>query len=218
MAGPQEEMHANLAGLTACILTSFQRLHHVQGTLRCAEQLNGEAHVRQRRWRMFLQAMASPSPPAADPAFEDRTLVAMLGLPEREPPGALVLIVEDDTGQRFALRFGLEEEGYTVLEAADGVAGLELLRTSAQPLVVLLDWKMPGLDGVQVLQRLYADASAATLRHTYLLMTAAVTSRYPHVPGVPDHMDVRVLAKLFDLESLLPLIAERAARISVAAH
>jgi CheY-like chemotaxis protein len=147
-------------------------------------------------------------------------MLTALGLPRRGPQGTQVLIVEDDEVLRGVLRFALEEEGYLVLEASDGVSGLEQLRTSAQPLVALLDWLLPGLDGVEVLQALQADPSALPSRHAFLLMTAALTCHHPVpcLPDLPADMDVRVLVKPFDLERLLPLIAERAARIAMPAR
>jgi CheY-like chemotaxis protein len=211
-------MHAALAGLTACIAGSLECLCRVQEAERCAQALDRETRRQQRRWQTFLQATTSLSPSAT--ASDGFMMLTALGPPRRGPQGAQVLIVEDDEELRGLLRFALEEEGYLVLEASDGVSGLEHLRTSAQPLVVLLDWLLPGLDGIEVLQALQADPSALPSRHAFLLMTAALTRHhpFPYLPDLPADVDVRVLAKPFDLERLLPLIAERAARISVAAH
>jgi hypothetical protein len=87
-------------------------------------------------------------------------------------------------------------------------------------LFALLDWLLSGLDGVDVLQALQADPSAYPSQHAFLLMTAAPTSRHPH-PYLPDllaDMDVMVLATPFDLDRLLPLVAQRTARIAMSAH
>src|SRR5579859_2241289 len=70
--------------------------------------------------------------------------------------GVRILIVDDDRGIRHTLRAVLEDEGYAVLEAGDGAEGLALVRASLHRLVVLLDLRMPGLDGAGVL-----DAVAA---------------------------------------------------------
>jgi len=68
---------------------------------------------------------------------------------DTEPVSRTVLLVEDDARVRRVLRLALEDEGYTVIEAADGAAGLTAL--SAQPPdVVLLDLMLPDTDGFTV--------------------------------------------------------------------
>ena len=67
-------------------------------------------------------------------------------------PRASVLVVDDLKGVRRVLNSLLSGAGYHVIEAADGQTGLDLIRTEA-PDVVLLDIRMPGLDGFQVLER-----------------------------------------------------------------
>ncbi|HVY66968.1 MAG TPA: response regulator transcription factor [Gammaproteobacteria bacterium] len=64
-----------------------------------------------------------------------------------------VLIVEDELRMAEQLRRGLEREGYTVLVAADGQHGLELARTVEHELLIL-DWMLPKLDGLEVARRL----------------------------------------------------------------
>ncbi len=58
-----------------------------------------------------------------------------------------ILIVEDDPDIREGLAQVLEGAGYPVLEAADGAEGLALLRSGAQPALILLDLMMPVMDG-----------------------------------------------------------------------
>jgi diguanylate cyclase (GGDEF)-like protein len=67
-----------------------------------------------------------------------------------------VLIADDSLVIRAVVRAHLEEKGYTVEEAVDGIAAVERC-TAVRPDVVLLDIEMPGLDGYQVLARLKAD-------------------------------------------------------------
>jgi CheY-like chemotaxis protein len=64
-----------------------------------------------------------------------------------------VLLVDDDAPVRDSLRKVLEYEGYTVSEASDGPRALEALKRET-PDVVLLDIKMPGMDGMEVLKRI----------------------------------------------------------------
>lgn len=64
-----------------------------------------------------------------------------------------VLVIEDDDAARRAMAQGLHEAGCEVLEAADGLAGLAAA-TRLGPDIVLLDLRLPKLDGQHVLQRL----------------------------------------------------------------
>jgi len=69
---------------------------------------------------------------------------------------APVLIIDDDAGVRGAFRRVLERTGAVVLEAESGVAGLALCR-ERKPGVVLLDLRMPEMDGLDVLSKLVVD-------------------------------------------------------------
>src|SRR5947207_15828681 len=71
-----------------------------------------------------------------------------------------VLIVEDDDDVRSALAAFLEAEGYGVLEAADGVAALQQLRT-ASVCLILLDLWMPGMNGWEFRSEQLKDATLA---------------------------------------------------------
>jgi DNA-binding response OmpR family regulator len=68
-------------------------------------------------------------------------------------------------------RVNLQLEGYEVLEAPDGDAGLEMLR-SEHPDLVLLDVMMPGLDGWQFMEALKSDAATASI--PVVMLTARV--------------------------------------------
>src|SRR5205823_919433 len=70
-----------------------------------------------------------------------------------------VLVVDDDPGIRDALRMILEYEGYQVLTAADGKTALASLDADSVD-AVLLDIKMPGMDGLEILDRI-AEREAA---------------------------------------------------------
>lgn len=83
--------------------------------------------------------------------------------------GQQILVVEDDTDIRALLRFNLEREGFAVLEAPDGVQGLELARRH-RPDLILLDVMLPGLDGFEVCRRLGAQAETALI--PVLVLTA----------------------------------------------
>ena len=66
--------------------------------------------------------------------------------------GEKILVVDDDAAIVFALRRTFEKEGYAVVSAKDGVAGLGAIRSGA-PDLAFLDITMPGLDGLSVLAK-----------------------------------------------------------------
>ncbi len=69
---------------------------------------------------------------------------------------ARVLVIEDDPVVRFNIVSYLEDSGFAVSDEADGEAGMDAVQASP-PDLVLCDLRMPGLDGLEVLQRLHAD-------------------------------------------------------------
>jgi len=77
----------------------------------------------------------------------------------------VILVVDDDQGNRDLLARRLAREGYAVHTAADGHAALELLGRQVSPAVelVLLDVMMPGIDGYEVLRRLKGDPARREL-------------------------------------------------------
>jgi two-component system NtrC family response regulator len=71
---------------------------------------------------------------------------------------AKILIVEDEKPLRELLEIELTRSGYKVETAADGELGLEIYRQEAHN-VVLLDMKMPGMDGVEVLKQMRVEST-----------------------------------------------------------
>lgn len=78
-----------------------------------------------------------------------------------------ILVVEDEPDMAMGLRDNLQFEGYEVLLAHDGEVGLELA-LKEQPVLVLLDVMMPGLDGFEVCRRLRENQ----FRSPILMLTA----------------------------------------------
>jgi DNA-binding response OmpR family regulator len=76
--------------------------------------------------------------------------------PVDSPGSTRVLVIDDEAPIRLLCRVNLEAEGMRVLEASDGITGLDLAR-GEQPDVVLLDVMMPGLDGWRVAEALLED-------------------------------------------------------------
>ena len=75
---------------------------------------------------------------------------------------ATVLVVEDNPLNLKLVRDVLGHAGYRVLEAGDAERGLQLARAE-HPDLVLMDVQLPGIDGVEALRRLRADAATASI-------------------------------------------------------
>lgn len=79
----------------------------------------------------------------------------MIAIGQVTPP-TCVLIVDDEPLVRGIYRLWLERAGHRVLEAGDGLAGLDAV-SSARPDLIFCDVRMPNLDGIEMLRRLMAD-------------------------------------------------------------
>jgi len=82
-----------------------------------------------------------------------------------------ILIIDDEEHIRRMMRLTLESAGYEVREAADGFAGLKLLQDETPWDVVILDQRMPGMDGLATLERIKQHDPA-----TRVLMATAYAS------------------------------------------
>jgi two-component system alkaline phosphatase synthesis response regulator PhoP len=87
-----------------------------------------------------------------------------------------VLVVDDEAPIRLLCRVNLEAEDMTVLEAADGISGLEVARTE-RPDVILLDVMMPGLDGWRVAEQLLDDPDTRGIPIVFLTARAELRDR-----------------------------------------
>jgi two-component system copper resistance phosphate regulon response regulator CusR len=104
---------------------------------------------------------------------------------------ASILIVEDDEKTASALSRGLEIEGHTPVVALEGSEGLALARSRDFD-CILLDWMLPGVDGIQILD----DLRALGHRTPVLLLTArdAVTDRVRGLDSGADDYLVKPFA------------------------
>jgi two-component system cell cycle response regulator DivK len=82
---------------------------------------------------------------------------------------SIVLLVEDNEKNMKLLRDVLTAKGYRVVEASSGEEAVELARAE-EPRLVLMDVQLPGIDGVEALRRVRADAR--TTRIPVLALTA----------------------------------------------
>jgi DNA-binding response OmpR family regulator len=87
-----------------------------------------------------------------------------------------VLVIEDDPSLRLLWRVGLEGHDMQVIEACDGVKGLELARRE-HPDVITLDVMLPRLDGWGVARRLREDAETRDIPIVFLTPRAEQCDR-----------------------------------------
>jgi len=87
----------------------------------------------------------------------------------------LILIVEDDAESRMLERDILTYSGYRVLEAETAEAGLKLAR-EARPALILMDIRLPGMDGIAALRELRAEP--ATCDVPVIAVTASTMSQH----------------------------------------
>ncbi len=86
------------------------------------------------------------------------------GITPENVKGRRILIVEDQAAERELLASCLRLSGLDVVTVSDGAAALEYLRTHEPPELVLLDMRMPGVDGPTLLDAVRADARLQNLR------------------------------------------------------
>src|SRR5262245_62072221 len=78
-----------------------------------------------------------------------------------------VLIAEDDAVSRLLLETTLSHWGYEVVATKDGTEAWDALHRPGAPRLAILDWQMPGLDGLELCRRLRADPLTASV---YILL------------------------------------------------
>ncbi|MDO9349224.1 MAG: response regulator transcription factor, partial [Anaerolineales bacterium] len=109
-----------------------------------------------------------------------------------------ILIIEDDPAILKLLQRGLTYEGYQVDIATDGRSGLNLAR-DRHPDLIILDWMLPGMDGLEVCRRLRTGGSLP------ILMLTAKDTIQDRVQGLDAGAD-DYLVKPFNLDELLARI------------
>ena len=118
-----------------------------------------------------------------------------------------ILIVEDDDLIVDSVRYGLEREGYRVLAAYDGAAGLALAHVEA-PDLVLMDVMMPVMDGLQACRTLRAESTVP------IIMLTARGEELDRVIGLELGADDYVV-KPFSMRELVARIRAQLRRVDM---
>jgi len=109
-----------------------------------------------------------------------------------------VLVAEDEGALITLLRYNLEREGYRVLEALNGEEAL-LIANEHQPDLVLLDWMLPHLSGIEVCRRLRARQET---RNVPIIMLTARGEETDRIRGLNTGADDYIV-KPFSMSELL---------------
>ncbi|MBN6885017.1 two-component system, response regulator, stage 0 sporulation protein F [Cytobacillus horneckiae] len=106
-----------------------------------------------------------------------------------------ILIVDDQFGIRILLNEVLQKEGYETFQAANGVQALDIV-SKHNPDLVLLDMKIPGMDGIEILKRMRVDNNDIRV----IIMTA-----YGELDMIQEAKELGALthfAKPFDIDDI----------------
>ncbi len=104
-------------------------------------------------------------------------------------PQPLVLLVEDEPAQRAVLSYNLEAEGFEVQTADNGEDALQLI-AETPPDLILLDWMMPHVSGIEVCRRLKARPET---RGIPIIMLSARSEEVDKVRGLETGADDYVI-------------------------
>jgi len=119
-----------------------------------------------------------------------------------------ILVVEDEAAQREVLVYNLEAEGFRVSRAGDGEAGL--LAMSEDPAdVIVLDWMMPHLSGIEVCRQLKARAET---RNIPIIMLSARSEDVDKVRGLETGADDYVV-KPYSVSELMARVRAQLRRV-----
>jgi sigma-B regulation protein RsbU (phosphoserine phosphatase) len=111
--------------------------------------------------------------------------------------GLKVLVADDDAASRAVLRAALRKLGHVCIEAANGREAWEAYRRDA-PALILADWMMPDVDGLELCRLIRADQRA---RYPYIILVTALEGKGSYLRGMDAGADDFV-SKPFDAEEM----------------
>jgi CheY-like chemotaxis protein len=130
-----------------------------------------------------------------------------------QTPTPLVCIIEDDADLRVIYRMLLGRAGYRVTEAVDGLAGYTLLRDAPERVIALVDYKLPAMDGCDLLELIATDEQLRS-RHAFIMVTATPQYAEQDCGETLDALETPIVPKPFTPPGLLAAVAAAAARIA----
>lgn len=112
-----------------------------------------------------------------------------------------ILIVDDQFGIRILLNEIFQKEGYSTFQAANGNQALEIVKNEV-PDLVILDMKIPGMDGLEILKRLKKINESIKV----IIMTAY--GELDLIQEAIDHGAITHFAKPFDIDDILAAVSK----------
>jgi diguanylate cyclase (GGDEF)-like protein len=112
-----------------------------------------------------------------------------------------ILIAEDDPVSRRLLEVTLSKWGYEVIACVDGQAAWEALQQPDAPQLVILDWMMPRMDGLQVCKHVRKREEHSAELYVYIILLTAKSQKTDMVTGLEAGAD-DYLTKPFDAQEL----------------
>ncbi len=109
-----------------------------------------------------------------------------------------ILIAEDDSTSRRLLEATLARDGYHVVSAADGDEAWEQLHDKDAPRLAILDWMMPGRDGIEICRQIRREPRSS---YVYLLLVTTKTRTEDIIHGLEAGAD-DYLTKPYDPQEL----------------
>ena len=111
-----------------------------------------------------------------------------------------ILIAEDDVTSRLILENMLTKWGYDVVTATDGNDAWKKLQEEDSPKLLILDWMMPGMEGIEICRRIREDSKKED-QYTYVTLLTAKESKENIVTGMDAGAD-DYITKPFDMHEL----------------
>ena len=123
-------------------------------------------------------------------------------------PKAKLLLVEDEASQQVILDYNLKSAGYETVQASDGYQALQLIDEEL-PDLILLDWMLPGVSGIEICRQLKARKDT---REIPIIMLSARSEEVDKVRGLETGAD-DYMQKPYGIQELLARIKLQLKRV-----
>ena len=134
----------------------------------------------------------------SSPPYHTHPALPSVGPNEHPAAPPSILVAEDDPVSRRIIERCLREWGYSVVLAQDGTRAWDVLQSNDAPSLLILDWMMPGLDGLELCRRIRCQAHT---RYRYVLLLTAKDQKDDVVAGLEAGAD-DYLTKPFHVSEL----------------
>lgn len=185
------------AKLRLCVARGVIASPPIERSKKKVSDMRSQVRRSERKAPRETTAPAARSPRAAKPKQADTADVTPL--PKRDPVRTRrVLVVDDDVVTRRALEGLLTKRGFEVVTTRSGEEAWAVLQKDDAPRLAIIDWMMPGMDGVELCRKLRHSGKG---EYTYILMLTGRRAAQDVVDGLKSGAD-DYLRKPFNLDEL----------------